>query len=120
MKWFTPLALLLVGMVVAGCASHKRKPMSGPAATPGAGSPQPIVTPAQSPVARVVSYDAVGRFVILSFPVGQMPPEGRTLSLYRAGLKVGEVRITGPQNEDNVVADLIAGAAQVGDEAREQ
>lgn len=40
--------------------------------------------------------------------------------LYRAGLKVGEVKITGPQRDNNVAADFITGEAQTGDEAREQ
>jgi hypothetical protein len=35
-------------------------------------------------------------------------------------LKVGEVKVTGPQREDNIVADLAAGEAEVGDEARGQ
>jgi hypothetical protein len=33
-------------------------------------------------------------------------------------LKVGEVKINGWQHNDNVVADLVAGDAQIGDEAR--
>jgi len=40
--------------------------------------------------------------------------------LYRNGLKAGEVKITGPQRDNDVVADLVTGTAQVGDEAREQ
>ena len=42
------------------------------------------------------------------------------LNLYRRGLKVGEVKVTGPAREDNIVADLVAGEAEVGDEARSQ
>jgi len=37
------------------------------------------------------------------------------LFLYRGGLKTAEVRVTGPQHENNIVADLISGDAQVGD-----
>jgi hypothetical protein len=46
-------------------------------------------------------------------------PEQR-LNLYRRGLRVGEVKVTGPQREDNIVADLVAGEAEVGDEVRGQ
>jgi hypothetical protein len=42
------------------------------------------------------------------------------MNLYRRGLKVGEVKVTGPAREDNIVADLVAGEAEVGDEARSQ
>ena len=79
-----------------------------------------IVTPDTSLAARVVSYNAVGRYVVLSFPVGQMPKTGQNLFLYRNGLKVAEVSISNWQRDNFVVADLITGTAQVGDEARDQ
>lgn len=80
----------------------------------------PIVTPDNSLTAKVVSYNSVGRFVVLSFPVGQMPEIGQSFFLYRGGLKVGEVKITGPQRDNDTVADLVTGDAQVGDEVRNQ
>ena len=54
----------------------------------------------------MVNVDA--RFVVLNFPVGQMPVVGRRLNVYRNGLKVGELSVTGPQKEDNTVADITA------------
>jgi len=80
----------------------------------------PIVTPDNSLTARVASYNSIGRFVVLTFPVGSMPNMGQTLFLYRAGLKVGEVKITGPQQDSDIVADLVTGTAQVGDGVRDQ
>ena len=41
------------------------------------------------------------------------------LSVYRNGLKVGEVKVTGPQHENDTVADIIAGDVQLHDEVRE-
>jgi hypothetical protein len=121
MKWFMPLALVSAGMLFAGCVSHQAKSRAAAApAAPVAGAPQPIVTPDNSPAAKVVAYDSVGRFVVLNVSVGQMPATNETMFLYRAGLKVGQVKITGPQSDNNIVADLVSGAAQVGDEAREQ
>ena len=114
-----PLTLALVGMLTAGCAYHRPARTARPA-TPAAVAPQPIVTPDNSLTARVVSYNASGRFVVLSFPVGQMPKPDQSLFLYRDGMKVGEVKITGPQRENNIVADLVTGEAQVGDEVRDQ
>jgi len=117
------LCLLLAGLVVAGCASHPA-PAPNPAPTPTVSNttpaPEPIVTPDTSLSAKVVRYNSVGRFVVLSFPVGQMPQTGQTFFLYRAGMKAGEVKITGPQRDNDIVADLTEGDAQEGDDVREQ
>jgi hypothetical protein len=119
MKSLMPLTLALVGMLAAGCAYHRPARTARPA-TPAAVAPQPIVTPDNSLTARVVSYNVSGRFVVLGFPVGQMPKPDQSLFLYRDGMKVGEVKITGPQRENNIVADLVTGEAQDGDEVRDQ
>ena len=58
--------------------------------------------------------------MVLSFPVGQMPQNGQTFFLYRAGMKIGQVKITGPQRDNDTVADLIEGDAQQGDDVREE
>jgi hypothetical protein len=58
------------------------------------------------------------RFVVITFPPGAMPRAGQQLSVNHRGLKVGEVKITGPQRENDTVADLIAGEANVGDEIK--
>ncbi|MGA2801277.1 MAG: hypothetical protein ABSE97_02730 [Verrucomicrobiota bacterium] len=117
MKSFTLLALLLTGMLATGCASKKAVHAK---ASPAGAASKTIVNPDASLTARVAAYNATGRFVVLSFTVGQMPGMDQTLFLYRAGLKVGEVKTTGPQRDNNVVADLITGEAQVGDEVRDQ
>ena len=119
MKSLMPLTLVIAGMLAAGCAYHRPARTARPA-TPAAVAPQPIVTPDNSLTARVVSYNASGRFVVLGFPVGQMPKLEQGLFLYRQGMKVGEVKITGPQRENNIVADLVTGEAQVGDEVRDR
>jgi hypothetical protein len=48
-----------------------------------------------------------------------LPPLEKRLNVYRNGLKVGEVRVTGPQRDNNTVADIIAGDCQPGDQVRE-
>jgi hypothetical protein len=35
-------------------------------------------------------------------------------------LKIAEVKVCGPQRDDNIVADLVSGDAEVGDEVRDQ
>jgi hypothetical protein len=119
MKWLTPFTLLLAGMLAAGCAS-KKPAHAKTSATPAGVTLQTIVTPDASLTARVASYNATGRFVVLGFPIGRMPRMDQTFFLYRAGFKVGEVKITGPQRDNNIAADIVTGEAQTGDEAREQ
>jgi hypothetical protein len=119
MKSLTPFTLVMVGMLATGCAYHPPA-HSAKRAAPVTVAPQTIVTPDNSLAARVVSYNASGRFVVLSFPPGQMPKLEQGFFLYRDGMKTGEVKITGPQRDNNIVADLIAGEAQVGSEVRDQ
>ena len=111
MKLSVLASLLMAGIFISGCASHKQKP---PTAVPKGSTL--IVTPDASLAAKVVIYNATGRFVVLSFPVGQMPNAGRIFFLYRGGLKVGEIKIDTWQRDNLVVADLTDGDAQVGDE----
>ena len=119
MKCFTLLVWLLAGMVAGGCA-YRGSGKTAPAAPKAAAVAPAIVTPDNSLKARVASFNSVGRFVVLSVAAGPMPNLDQTLFLYRNGLKVAELKVTGPQNENNTVADLIAGDAQVGDDVRDQ
>ena len=80
----------------------------------------PIVTPESGLTGKVMVYNARGRFVVLSFPIGRMPTLDTPLFVYRNGLKSGEVKITGPQRDNNIVADLVTGEAQPGDEVRDK
>ena len=80
----------------------------------------PIVTPDTGVSGRVTRYNETGRFVVMNFPVARMPAMGKQLFLYRNNLKVGEVKITGPQRDDHIVGDLTTGEAQVGDEVRDK
>ena len=84
----------------------------------GTNSGQVIVTPDTSPTGTVARVNSAARFVILTFPVGQMPAVGQLLYVYRHGLKVGEIRVTAPQQDDNTAADIVSGEAALGDEIR--
>jgi hypothetical protein len=68
---------------------------------------------------RVVSVNLALRFVVIDFPIWRMPLPEQHLGVYRAGQKVGEVKITGPALETTVAGDLITGEAQRGDEVSE-
>jgi hypothetical protein len=121
MKLRLLFGLFLAGFMVCGCVHHHAAPpQPAPTPAPVSRNPEPIVTPDNSLSAKVVRYNSVGRFVVLSFPVGQMPQTGQTFFLYRAGMKMGQIKITGPQRDNDTVADLVEGDAQEGDDVREQ
>jgi hypothetical protein len=110
--------VLLVGF--AGCVSQpKPETNSSPTAT---GEPQSklIVTPDSLLIGKVTTFNTAGRFVVLNFSAGRMPSLDQMLFVYREGLKVGEVRVTGPERDDNTIADLISGEAAKGDEVRDK
>jgi len=111
MKCLLPACLLTL-LVFGGCAS----PEPAPAANPGG----LLVTPEHSLVGKVVTYNAAGRFVVLDFPVGKLPVLDQPMFVYRQGLKVGQIKITGPERDTNTVGDLVSGEAQKGDEVRDQ
>jgi hypothetical protein len=120
---------VISAVLISGCA--EKKPDFPPDTYVPGVSPQPglstsitngslIVTLDPSAVGKVAKVDIVNRFVILNYPLGHVPSNGRQLNLYRHGLKVGEVKVTGPQQDDNTVADVVSGEAQEGDEARDR
>jgi uncharacterized lipoprotein YajG len=123
----TKFVPLILAASVAGCSMFRHSQPT--AAQPAAGQPAPVKTTVKSaPIvtldsslsAKVVSYNQAGRFVVLSFPSGQMPKLEQALFLYRNGLKTAELKVTGPQSDNNIVADVVSGDAQVGDDVRDQ
>ena len=79
-----------------------------------------IVTASTGLEGKVIRMNPEGRFVILNFPIGHLPALEQRLNVYRRGLKVGEVKITGPQMDDDIVGDLVNGDALPGDEVRDR
>jgi hypothetical protein len=108
----------------------KRKPKPQPKETkvetasapaePKPSSQKLIVTPETGLVGKVETVNQNLRYVVLSFPIGHLPAMEQRLNVYRHGLKVGEVKVTGPQIEDNVVADIVEGDSGTGDEVRDK
>jgi hypothetical protein len=127
MRFVVYLAALLVLMPCTGCFWRRHKSTPPPAvvnASPATNAPSSVDTFAiTSDVGlngRVSSVNAGLRFVVLTFPVGQVPGRDAKLNIYHNGNKVGEVKITGPARDDNTVADIISGDAETGDEVREK
>ncbi len=117
MKPFAPFSVLLLALAAFGCSGMHRETAN---LTPAAIASAPIITPDFSLAAKVVSVNTIGRFVVLNFPASQLPQIGQTLFLYRGGLKVAEVNVTGPQQDNDTVADIASGDAQVGDNVRDE
>ncbi len=94
---------------------------AAPKSPPPVRPPGPLVVkPGGGISGKVMMADARGRFVILNFPFGQMPAVNAALDVFRHGVKVGEIKITGPQRDDNTAADVISGELQTGDVARQR
>ena len=88
---------------------------------PNSGStPQVVVTAENANIGKVVRVNTVARFVVLNFPPGHLPVVDQSLMVYRQGLKVGELKVTGPIQDENIVADITAGDSEVGDEVRDR
>ena len=112
--------MLLCALALSGCSWMKAGKKPANAQAPAGAPAAPTAAPENALLGKVALVNGAGRFVVLNFPLGKMAAVDQRLSLYRHGLKVGEVKVTGPQRGDNIVADLVAGAAEIGDEARTQ
>lgn len=108
-------------VVSAPASTDSAPPVAAPELAPLPGNHSKsklIVEPGGGIEGKVELVDAQGRFAVLNFPLGQMPNSGTSLNIYRHGVKAGEVTITGPQRDDNTVADVVSGDLKVGDSVR--
>ncbi len=79
----------------------------------------PVVTPVNPIQGRVTQVNARLRFIIVDFAFSAPPALQARLGLFRDGQRIGEVRISGPANGTSIAADVLSGAAAVGDLVRE-
>lgn len=114
--------LSLVCGLLAGCRGPASREASLLPSTAGATwtEPQVIVTPGSSLSGTVARVNPQGTYAIMSFPIGSVPAVNQYLEVFRNGLKVGDIKVTGPQREYNIAGDLVAGQAQAGDEVRQK
>jgi len=126
MKFFSYLAALLAVLCTTGCFFGKHKPQGSPprnvdfsASTNAPATTNTfLVTPDQGVNGRVASVNENLQFVVLTFPLGQLPPVGSRMNVFRNGAIVGEIKISLPQKDDNSTADIVFGDAKKGDEVR--
>jgi hypothetical protein len=120
------ISLLVSSLTLAGCATNNSKPTNAakkktPATSKArAANQKATLAPTLQLTGKVASVNSELRFVVLDFSVGDMPGINQRLGVYRAGQKVAQVKVTGPQSDTNIVADIIDGEAQVGDEVRQE
>lgn len=92
------------------------RPESGSAASTNAATAKATtLLPASG---RIHSVSPVAPFVVVDYILGGMPPLQSTLDVFRAGQKVGQVRLSGPEQNGFVAADILNGILQVDDEVR--
>ena len=119
MRWAR--LMMASALVLAGCARHRHGEWPPPNLGQIETRPAPplIVTPAQGTAGRITSVNSSARYVVIFYSIG-VPLLGveQRLNVYRAGLKVAEIKITGPSRDTNTIADIVAGECQAGDEVR--
>ena len=110
---------LAVGLASAGCSHPGHGPLA-PVSTPAKGVTESspggeklVVTLQTGLEGKVASVN--GRYVVLNFPVGSLPALDQKLYVYHLGLKTAELRVSGPQLDDTIVADVLSGQVSVGD-----
>jgi len=127
MKIVFRFAAALLMLSATGCifGRHKQQPpppvvdLTNPPGTPATTNTF-LITPDTSTTGQVASVNKNLRFVVLTFPIGQVPAVGTRMNIYRRGEIVGELRITAPQRENNSAADIVYGDARKGDEVRQK
>jgi hypothetical protein len=119
--------LMVLGQTGCFWGKHKSSPPPGNVnlSRHGAGATNApddkfLITPDETVNGRVASVNENLRFVVLTFPLGQVPPVDSRMNVFRNGAIVGEIRITGPQHDNNSVADIVLGDAKKGDEVRQK
>ncbi len=117
------LANIVLVLAFSGCAGNKA-PRTSPASLTGtaAKTQKPIVTPENVVVGKVTLVNAEARYVVLTFAGSRLPAPDQRLNVYRQGLKVGEVKISGSPGDrldENMVAYVLAGEVKKGDDVKD-
>ena len=128
-----PVSALLLALIITGCAKRRStlepsftvRPAPPQASVPASAGVQPntatavpLITPVSSPVGRITSVNQQVMIAVVTFPVGQVPAAGGRYSVFRAGQKVGELKMSEEAADTLRVADITSGALQVDDEVR--
>ena len=109
-------SLLLLPLLFLSACGHLQP--SGAGAAKNGSEPARTLTPIVEPIGKVVVVRPELRFVVVDFFLSESPKIEQRLGVYRGGRKVGEVKISGPERDKQIAADIVEGEAKVGDEVR--
>jgi hypothetical protein len=125
----TLVAILGTSLLLVGCARSKEKfpkDQIKPAPTKSKQTnslPEQIsgavISPDETAFGKILFVNSKVRFVVIGFSSDNLPQTGRRLNVYRNGLKIGEIKVTGPQQGNNIIGDILVGEARENDEVRE-
>ena len=115
--------LLIMGLVLGCLVGCKTSQQDGNDSLPekpvGRKTKIGEVTADNSLRGKVAYVNLAARTVVLSFAVGRVPALDQMMYVYRNGVRIGQVKVTGPRTEYNIAGDIIQGEAQEDDEVRE-
>jgi hypothetical protein len=117
---FSRIASVVALTIFSGCGSLKEQSGAGDTYLASQPNPKPIVTQDKTLTGKIKTISPRSKFVVINFPIGHLPETDQHLFVYRNGNKVAELKVTAWQQDDNVVADILTGEVQEGDEVREK
>jgi hypothetical protein len=119
---FGVCAIAALATALCGCGSFKKTTTPPRTAQPSAPAPntptQPSLIVAPTAVGKVASVNVQAKFAVLIFPVGQVPPPNTRMVVYHGDAKAGEVKVTGPAQDNLTVGDIVLGTVLENDEVR--
>lgn len=80
--------------------------------------PVRLTEPLDGTVGRVISVNARLQFVVLDYSLNVLPAVGDRLEVWRGERRLGELKVTGPVRNTTLVADIVSGEPEVGDQTR--
>lgn len=106
----------VVSVLALGCGSKSGEGRL----KPGRSAPRPIVRGLDGSVGRIESIRTDLRLVVLDYSLSILPQHGELLSVWRDGIEVGQVRVTGPARPGTgkIGGEYISGDVRMGDTVR--
>lgn len=108
----------VLSIAACGCSSGSNK--AEPRIQPGRAAPRPIVRGLDGSVGRIESIRTDLRLVVLDYSLSILPQHGELLSVWRDGIEVGQVRVTGPARPGTgkIGGEYVSGDVRAGDTVR--
>jgi len=115
MRW--AIIILAVGLSATACRSFRG---SEEKEAKEAKKEEKKVTPVMVYTGRIALVKPALKYVVVEGEVGEVPPAGAKLGVYRGENKVAELQVSAQSRSSNYAADILSGAPQVGDSVRSE